>query len=306
MMAVAGVVLGALALLAWGANGPATANALTNCDTTEAGITPAEQQMLGLINGARASVGMNALVLSPTLDRAAAWKSADPSATGSGGAAFSHTDSTGRDPFVRMTDCGYPSGRGGGENIAFGSPDPATIFAMWMSSPGHRGAINGTRLDGTVDPSYTQLSSRFVAIGIGEHSGAWTLDFGYVDDSGAPRPPATTATATATATNTPSPTPTSTPTPTPTPLPMPISNAGVSVQLASGLNLVTYAGPSQPVANAMGSLRGALKNVYAWDAANGRWLKYAAGLPGYVDSFTTMEPGRVYYIELTAAQIWTY
>jgi hypothetical protein len=87
---------------------------------------------------------------------------------------------------------------------------------------------------------------------------------------------------------------------------MPISNAGVSVQLAAGLNLVTYAGPSQPVANAMGSLRGALKNVYAWDAANGRWLKYAAGLPGYVDSFTTMEPGRVYYIELTAAQIWTY
>jgi hypothetical protein len=60
------------------------------------------------------------------------------------------------------------------------------------------------------------------------------------------------------------------------------------------------------VANALGSLRASLSNVYEWDAASGPWLKYAAGLPAYVDSFTAMEPGRVYYIELRAPEIWTY
>jgi hypothetical protein len=310
-MAVAGALLGAFALVAWAANGASTASALTNCDTTEAGITPAEQQMLTLINQARASVGLNSLVLSPTLDRAAAWKSADPSATGSGGVPFSHTDSTGRDPFMRMTDCGYRAGRGGGENIAFGSSNPATIFAMWMESPGHRGAINGTALDGSIDPSYMQYSRGFVAIGIGEHFGAWTTDFGYVDDSGAPPPASTTTTAppaTSTPTSTPSPTatPTKTPSPTPTPPPAPINVVGVTLPLSAGMNLVTYAGPNQPVANALGSLRASLSNVYEWDAASGHWLKYAAGLPAYVDSFTAMEPGRVYYIELRAPEIWTY
>lgn len=323
-MAIAGVVLGALTLFAWGMSGPATANALTNCDTNEAGITAGEQQMLGLINDARTSVGLGTLTFSPTLNRAAAWKSADPSSTGSNGVAFSHTDSTGRDPFTRMADCGYPKSSTGGENIAFGSSNPATIFAMWMSSPGHRGAINGTALDGSFDPYYLQLSRRFVAIGIGEHSGAWTTDFGYVDDSGVIQPtpgstttapPATATTAvpatptntpSPTPTNTPSPTPTKTPSPTPTPPPMPISNVGLTVSLSVGINLVTYAGPSQPVANALGSLRGSLETAYAWDAAHGRWLKYVAGLPGYVDSFTRMEPGGVYYIELDAAGVWTY
>lgn len=213
--------VGAIAVLAfiavaWAVGGTPNANALTNCDTTEAGITAAEQQMLTLINGARASAGVQALKLSPNLNRAAAWKSADPSATGSGGFPFSHTDSLGRSPYTRAPDCGYATGAA--ENIAYGSTDALTIFNMWMASSGHRANI---------------LMASYVVIGIGQHGTAWTTDFGYIDDSGASAsapPPATATQPASTATQPvatttqpastatqPAPTATNTPAATPTP-----------------------------------------------------------------------------------------
>jgi uncharacterized protein YkwD len=178
LVSAAGVIaVSAFVAVAWTVGGTADANALSNCDTTEAGITAAEQQMLTLINGARASAGVPALKLSPNLNRAAAWKSADPSATGSGGFPFSHTDSLGRGPYTRAPDCGYAAGAA--ENIAYGSTDPLTIFNMWMASSGHRANI---------------LMASYVVIGIGQHGTAWTTDFGYIDDSGATAPPPATAT----------------------------------------------------------------------------------------------------------------
>jgi uncharacterized protein YkwD len=182
VLAVAGFALFASILgAAWSLASAPSASALTNCDTSEAAITPAEQTMLTLINGARAAAGVAPLKLSANLSRAAAWKSADPSATGSGGVPFSHTDSLGRSPFQRAVDCGYPPGAG--ENIAYGSTDPQTIFALWTNSPGHLANI---------------LLAGYKVIGIGQHGIAWTTDFGYTDDSGsvAPPPPPPTATPT--------------------------------------------------------------------------------------------------------------
>ena len=72
------------------------------------------------------------------------------------------------------------------------------------------------------------------------------------------------------------------------------------------MNLVTYSGPGQPVMAALASIRGAVVSVYAWDPASGRWAKYAPGLPAYVDSFTTLQPGRVYYLQLSQPAFWTY
>ena len=185
---VLGVVFTVLAAspagLAWTLHNTPTAQALTNCTTSEDGITAGEQQMLTLINGARAAAGLAPLKLSPNLNRSAAWKSADSSASGS---SFSHTDSLGRSPFQRAVDCGYATGAG--ENIAYGygGNDPAgaqATFTAWMNSPGHKANI---------------LLAGYKVIGIGAHGTAWTTDFGYTDDSGSvapPPPPAPTATPT--------------------------------------------------------------------------------------------------------------
>ncbi len=287
------------------------AAAISNCDTDEAGINAAEQQMLDLINQARADANLPPLKFSPALNRAAAWKSADPSATGAG-VPFSHTDSLGRDPVTtdparnRPMQCGYPAGAA--ENIAYGSSNPQMIFNMWMGSPGHRGNINGTNLDGTINQTYYRFAKGYVVIGIGLHNGAWTTDFGYIDDSGntAPPPASTTAaTGTSQPTNTPTPLPTNTPLPTPTPSPTPI-RSGIQLALSPGMNLVTYAGVSQPVGPAVTSLGGSLAGIYTWDRVNGRWDRWAPGTPAYANTITMLEPGRVYYIEVTGGATWAY
>ena len=300
--ALVGLGLFSLAFAAYFGVETPRAGAISNCDTNEADITGPEQQMLGLINQARADAGLSPLKLSAALNRASAWKSADSSATGAG---LSHTDSLGRDPSRRATDCGYPAGAA--ENIAYGSSNPQFIFNLWMSSAGHRGNINGTNLDGSVSQTYMRFAQGYVVIGIGLHNGAWTTDFGYVDDSGNTAPPPASTTAASQSTNTPTPRPTNTPTPTmtPTPTPTPI-RSGVQLALSPGMNLVTYAGLSQPVGPVVSSLGGALAGIYAWDGANGHWDRYAPGAPGYANTITTLDPGRVYYIEVTNPVIWSY
>ena len=313
LLLVAGLVAGT------GGRAP-LAHALTNCDTTEAGVTPAEQQMVDLINGARAQVGLAALTLSPSLDRAAAWKSADPSAYGTDQVPFSHQDSLGRWPVpvtgyngpLRPVDCGYPSPWGASENIAYGSADPQTIFNMWMGSAGHRWNINGTNLDGSVNPQYFALAQSYVVIGVGAHTfpgitTAWTTDFGDIDDSGSGSTLATTTPspmATPSATATPSPTSTATPSPTPSPTPRPA--VGASVTLVAGMNLVTYAGPEQPVLAALASVQDVVMSVYAWDSSTGTWLAFAPGLPGYAEGILSLKPGEAYYVQVSASALWTY
>ena len=151
----------------------ASVQALTNCSTTEDRINAAEQQMLELINQARAQAGVPPLKFSPNLNRAAAWKSADGGSNGLGGV-LSHYDSLGRSAVPRGRDCGYASGMA--ENVAYGTSNPSAILGMWMKSPGHRANI---------------LMASYKVIGIGQHNSAWTADFGNLDDSGATPPPPT-------------------------------------------------------------------------------------------------------------------
>ena len=142
--------------------------ALTNCTTSSDGLSPAESQMLGLVNGARGTAGLGPLSSSPNLNRAAAWKSEDQAAHS---AVHDHVDSLGR-VFSRFTDCGYPGGASG-ENIAWGSSDVGQIFAAWMASGAHRANI---------------LNPAWRVAGTGLSGSEWTMDFGSFDDSGAPAP----------------------------------------------------------------------------------------------------------------------
>jgi len=217
LLATLGIAVAGASSMAWSIH-PRTAGALTNCDTSTAVLDAPELEVVALFNQARAQQGLPALKVSPALSRAAAWKSADPSATGSGGYAFSHTDSLGRLPSARARDCGYPGGAG--ENIAWGFGSAQSVFNAWMGSAGHRAAILGN----------------YQVVGIGQVGSAWTAKFGTVDDSNGSgtAPPTVTATATspvatttagqayptATATAT-KPAPTATPTVSPTPIPTP-------------------------------------------------------------------------------------
>ena len=252
------------------------ASAITNCATNEADLTAEEQAMLAGINAERAAVGAPALKASPSLNQAAAWKSADSSASGPG---FSHTDSLGRTPSMRVRDCGYPSWVG--ENVAYGYPSAAATLAAWMGSPGHRANI---------------LNASYRVIGIGQHEWAWTTDFGSFDDSGGPSAPPPQS----------SPTSVVPPTATPTTVSQAYPAAGVHIDLAAGINLVTYAGPDQPVPLAIASLGDRVRAVYEWNPDSGHWEKFVPWGPAYVNTFTRMRYGRVYSIELTGAGTWVY
>jgi uncharacterized protein (TIGR03437 family) len=147
-----------------------------------------ELTVLRLINEYRAQNGLPALKASISLTRAADWMSADMAAKNY----FSHTDSTGRDPFARMSAFGYTFATTKGENLAAGYSDAARTFNQWRNSPGHNSAM---------------LHKDFRAIGISRvyqmfstYKYYWTTDFGGVVDAtfdsgtGAPTPTQTVRT----------------------------------------------------------------------------------------------------------------
>lgn len=134
-------------------------------------IDAEEQGVVKLINDYRAQNGLGALRVSLALTRAADWMSADMAAKNY----FSHTDSSGRDPFARMSSFGYGYNTFRGENIAAGYGDAARTFNLWRNSPSHNAAM---------------LSPNFSVLGISRAYSAsttykwyWTTNFGGVVDT---------------------------------------------------------------------------------------------------------------------------
>jgi uncharacterized protein YkwD len=83
---------------------------------------------------------------------------------------FNHNDSSGRNPFSRISSFGYDFSGTAGENIAAGNSTAQATFEQWKSSPGH----NANMLN---------LTYRVIGIGrIGNTSSSykwyWTTDFG--------------------------------------------------------------------------------------------------------------------------------
>jgi uncharacterized protein YkwD len=153
---------------------PLPAHAAGNCSVSRSGGSDSEEQsMLTLINNYRQQNGVGPLTPSPTLDRAALWKSSDMAQNDY----FSHDD-PGRGWLQRLLDCGYPS-TNDGEDLAAGNSDAQHTFEQWRTSPPHNANL---------------LSSTFHAIGVGraEISGSmwyWTADFGPSVDSDASNAP---------------------------------------------------------------------------------------------------------------------
>ena len=76
---------------------------------------------------------------------------------------FDHTNPDDELPWDRMELAGY-SWRAAGENIAWGSPTPASVMDGWMASDGHCSNI---------------MSAGFQEIGVGYYAGNyWTQVFG--------------------------------------------------------------------------------------------------------------------------------
>ncbi|OAI39870.1 hypothetical protein AYO38_06760 [bacterium SCGC AG-212-C10] len=299
-LALTGVAL--VALSNW-PNGAPRVHALVNCDTGTAAMDAEETQALALMNAERAAAGLGPLKVSPSLSRAAAWKSEDNVAH----PPLSHTDSLGRNtvqqpPGNRAIDCGYRTWAG--ENVAVGFGTAQSVVTAWMGSSGHRANI---------------LGKDYKVAGIGKVGSMWTAVYGVADDSGdTSTPPTSVATATktptkmpttgataATSTPTASPTPTRTPTlvPTATPTLAPII---AEVTLDAGFNLATYAGPQRAPAQAFASIDDVLRAAYLWDAVNERWYRYLPGAPAYASNLDAVRPGDAVFLDLAAPETWKY
>jgi uncharacterized protein YkwD len=121
--------------------------------------------LVKLINDYRASRGLVRLSEDKNLVDAACWMAKDMANKNY----FSHTDSLGRDPFVRLSDFGVGGSFWRGENLAAGSTTAQQTFNLWKNSPGHNDVM---------------LNSNFRRIGVGLHYHSastfgwyWAADF---------------------------------------------------------------------------------------------------------------------------------
>ena len=139
-----------------------------------------EQLFVGLINQYRQQNGLGTLAIDTSLQNAAEWMSTDMGVNNY----FSHTDSLGRDPFVRMNAFGYNYNTWKGENIAAGTSSAQTVFDLWKGSSGHNANM--------LNPNYKVMGiARDDTPGSG-YGWYWTNDFGGYVVPGTPTPPPAT------------------------------------------------------------------------------------------------------------------
>ena len=149
-------------------------------------------QVLTLVNQHRASIGVGQLTTDGALQASAVWKSMNMAGLNY----FDHNDDPiGRTVQQRLTDCGWPTNLGWGENIAYGFSTPADVMNAWLNSPGHKANIE--------NPSFNTTGIGVAANAQGVYY--WTQDFGQ-GSSGSSPPPVTTTPPPATTTPPPPPT----------------------------------------------------------------------------------------------------
>jgi uncharacterized protein YkwD len=157
-----------------------------DCTVSNADLAQSVEEVafLTLLNNYRAQNGLVAVAKSPTLTKAASWKSRDMYANHY----LSHTDSLGRGAYILTADCGYPYWNlvNVGEIAAAGFYSANSVFEAWKASDGHNRLM---------------LWPDFRAVGIGNTAGYWSVIFGERLDASSSLP---TATATPAPTSTPS------------------------------------------------------------------------------------------------------
>ena len=115
-------------------------------------VTAFENEVIRLVNEARAANGLQPLTANWELSRVARYKSQDMADN----RYFSHTSPTYGTPFQMIKAFGL-SFRTAGENIAYGQRTPQAVMNGWMNSSGHRANI--------LNASYTQIGVGYVADG---------------------------------------------------------------------------------------------------------------------------------------------
>ncbi|MFB9566997.1 CAP domain-containing protein [Saccharopolyspora hordei] len=118
-----------------------------------------EDQVVALVNEARAKVGCSAVTVDPRLTQAAAGHSADMANR----SFFDHTNPDGVTFDQRIKNAGYPEP--GAENIAQGQRTAAEVMDGWMGSAGHRANIE-------------DCSLKTIGVAVSETGNYWTQDFG--------------------------------------------------------------------------------------------------------------------------------
>jgi len=112
-----------------------------------------------------------------------------------------------------------------------------------------------------------------------------------------PTPATATSTPTATPASTRTPLPSATATPTTSPSsPTPTPAGGPpSLPILPGANLLAWPGGDLPPSVALGPMVASIRIVYGYDAATGTWLRYAPGLPAYLNNMALLKKGQAYW-----------
>ena len=130
-----------------------------------------EQVVFDATNAYRTSLGLAALRLSSTLQRAAAWKSMDMATRHY----LAHDDGL-RSWSERLMDCGYPVNQIMAENIAAGYAAGGAVFAGWRASPGHNRNL--------VNPEMRAIGlKRVQAVPADQYGWYWTMELGGIVDA---------------------------------------------------------------------------------------------------------------------------
>lgn len=114
--------------------------------TGNTGSATAAQEVLRLVNAARAQNGLSALTLDASMSRAASVRASELAKS------FSHTRPNGTRGLTALAEAGV-SYRAAGENIAAGQQTAQAVMSGWMNSSGHRANI---------------LSSKYSRLGVGQ------------------------------------------------------------------------------------------------------------------------------------------
>ena len=162
------------------ASGLFAVTAQPGAGTASTPLDAEEELFVSLINQYRQQNGLNTLTIDTSLQNAAEWMSTDMGVNNY----FNHTDSLGRDPFVRMNAFGYNYNTWKGENIAAGTSSAQVAFDLWKGSASHNANM--------LNPNYTVMGIARDDTPGSDYGWYWTNDFGGYLVTGTPTPPPAT------------------------------------------------------------------------------------------------------------------
>jgi len=127
----------------------------------------AQSDLIALINGYRASNGLQEVSANGALSAAAGWMAADMAAHNYIG----HVSTDGRSPTQRMSAFGYPAtSMYTGEDLGAGFGTASAVLGGWQASPAHNAVL--------LNPNYNAIGIGLVYQPNSTYKWYWAADFG--------------------------------------------------------------------------------------------------------------------------------